>query len=217
MHDDLRLLRLVRMQKMAKKMPQVMVIMEGFAAAITSSAYIMLLLAIVFYVFAVAGWYFFALNDPWHFRNVPISLVSLFRAATLEDWTDIMYINIYGCKAFQGGIYISKDRPEYATTEGLYKCNYPRPNPIIATTYWVLFVLVTGLVALSLFVGAVTVSMAEKMDEMKDRKAEESRLNRDKMALQRINAKYLDPETANKKDKAYLIKEIGRASCRERV
>ena len=32
-----------------------------------------------------------------------MTLLSLFRMATLEDWTDIMYINMFGCDIFGYG------------------------------------------------------------------------------------------------------------------
>ena len=53
---------------------------------------------------------FFGANDPLHFRSVPIALLSLFRAATLEDWTDIMYISIFGCDKYTSGLYYVKVR-----------------------------------------------------------------------------------------------------------
>ena len=33
--------------------------------------------AIIFYLFAVVGIYSFGANDPWHFRDVPISVITL--------------------------------------------------------------------------------------------------------------------------------------------
>ena len=55
-----------------------------------------------------AGIMFFGANDPLHFRSVPVALLSLFRAATLEDWTDIMYISIFGCDKYTSGLYYVK-------------------------------------------------------------------------------------------------------------
>jgi hypothetical protein len=46
----------------------------------------------VFYLYAICGMIIFAPNDPWHFGNLTVAIFSLFRAATLEDWTDLMYI-----------------------------------------------------------------------------------------------------------------------------
>ena len=45
----------------------------------------------------IKGVYMYRDNDPWHFRNLFIAHVTLFRIATYEDWTDIMYFNMFGC------------------------------------------------------------------------------------------------------------------------
>merc|ERR1719261_2429731 len=42
----------------------------------------------------------FKSNDPWHFGTLGHALLTLFRVATGEDWTDVMYINILGCKHY---------------------------------------------------------------------------------------------------------------------
>jgi len=52
---------------------------------------VLLLMSIIFYVYGVAGYHLFHDVDPTHWRNLGISLLSLFRVVTLEDWTDIMY------------------------------------------------------------------------------------------------------------------------------
>ena len=57
--------------------------------------YIFVLMMIVFYMFAVVAVQLFSQNDPAHFSNIAISMLTLFRCATLEDWTDVMYINMY--------------------------------------------------------------------------------------------------------------------------
>jgi hypothetical protein len=52
----------------------------------------------VFYLFAVLGVSMFRANDPWHFGKLDRAMLTLFRVATYEDWTDVMYINILGCE-----------------------------------------------------------------------------------------------------------------------
>ena len=59
-------------------------------AGIKAAGYIAMLLFLVFYIFAIAGMMAFQRNDPFHFRSIPVALLSLFRACTMEDWTDIM-------------------------------------------------------------------------------------------------------------------------------
>ena len=51
----------------------------------------MLLMSIVFYIYAITGYHLFHEHDPVHWDTLGISLLSLFRIVTLEDWTDIMY------------------------------------------------------------------------------------------------------------------------------
>lgn len=55
---------------------------------------ILLMLLLVFFSFAVVGQSVFKPNDPTHFNSLEVSMLSLFRSATMEDWTDIMYINM---------------------------------------------------------------------------------------------------------------------------
>lgn len=55
-----------------------------------------MLLMLLFYLFAVLGVSVFGLNDPIHFGSLHMAFITLFRCATLEDWTDVMYINMYG-------------------------------------------------------------------------------------------------------------------------
>lgn len=87
-------------------------------AGIKAVGYIAILLFLVFYIFAVAGMIAFRENDPFHFRSIPVTLVTLFRAATMEDWTDIMYISIYGCDKFPSGIYYLEDEYKGTANQG---------------------------------------------------------------------------------------------------
>merc|ERR1719502_1149805 len=96
----LRLLRLMRVIKLVRKVPQLQMIVMGLIGGFKSIGYIMLLLFLVFYLFAIIGIYAFKGNDPWHFGSLPVAMNTLFRMSTLEDWTDVMYTNIYGCASF---------------------------------------------------------------------------------------------------------------------
>jgi len=62
-----------------------------------------LLLFLVFYLYAIAGMELFRDNDPFHWNTLPNALLTLFRCATLEDWTDVMYFGIYGCDDYKTG------------------------------------------------------------------------------------------------------------------
>eukprot|EP00943_MAST-04B_sp_MAST-4B-sp1_P005984 g5984.t1 len=103
----LRLVRLARLAKLIRKIPPLQVIVMGLVGGLKSIVYIMLLLFIVLYLYGILGMILFYYNDPWHFGSLVRALVSLFRASTLEDWTDIMYINYFKCdgKEYDSGIY----------------------------------------------------------------------------------------------------------------
>jgi len=93
----LRLLRLLRVLKLLKAFPALQVLVMALISGLGSIAYIGVILVLVFYIFGILAMILYSKNDPWHFGTVHISMLSLFRAATLEDWTDIMYTNVYGC------------------------------------------------------------------------------------------------------------------------
>ena len=50
--------------------PRVKMIVMGLIGGMKSIGYIVLLLFMVFYLFAIAGIMFFRDNDPWHFRDL---------------------------------------------------------------------------------------------------------------------------------------------------
>jgi voltage-gated sodium channel len=58
--------------------------------------HVVLLMSIVFYIYGVAGFYLFRDIDPTHWSSLGISLLTLFRVVTLEDWTDVMYAAMQG-------------------------------------------------------------------------------------------------------------------------
>ena len=65
----------------------------------------LLILTVVLYtgllfVFASFAVSLFRKNDEFHFGNMRKSMLTLFRCSTLEDWSDVMYTQIYGCTAY---------------------------------------------------------------------------------------------------------------------
>ena len=82
----------------------------------------------------------------------------------MEDWTDIMYISIWGCDAY-ASTYVNP--PSFTDTNFDFWCKNPNHNYALAPFYWVMFIIVSALVMLSLFIGAVTMSMTESMEMMK--------------------------------------------------
>ena len=86
-----RLARLLRVLRLVSALPELRLIVSTLVRSIPSMAHVIVLMSIIFYVYGVAGYHLFHETDPTHWRNLGISLLSLFRIVTLEDWTDIMY------------------------------------------------------------------------------------------------------------------------------
>ena len=94
-----RLARLLRVLRLISVIPELRLIVATLMRSIPSMGNIMLLMGVIFYIYAVAGQQLFHEHDPEHWGNIGIALLSLFRIVTLEDWTDLMYtamqMNVY--------------------------------------------------------------------------------------------------------------------------
>ena len=87
-----RLARLLRVLRVATVLPQLRLIVATLIRSLPGLGNVMLLLSVLYYVYAVAGVHLFQDHDPTHWRSLGIGLLTLFRVMTLEDWTDVMYI-----------------------------------------------------------------------------------------------------------------------------
>lgn len=86
-----RLARLLRVLRLISVIPELRIIVATLVKSIPSMGNIMLLMSIIFYIYAVAGYHLFHEYDPTHWSSLGASLLTLFRIVTLEDWTDVMY------------------------------------------------------------------------------------------------------------------------------
>ena len=98
----LRLARVLRALRLVTAVPKLQLLVNSLLKSITSLGYVGLLLGVLFYVYAVLGVYLFRGNDPVHFQDLSTALLTLFRVVTLEDWTDVMYIQMYGSDVYPG-------------------------------------------------------------------------------------------------------------------
>lgn len=86
-----RLARLLRVARLISTIPELRLIVSTLVRSIPSMGHVLLLMSIIFYIYAVAGYHIFHEHDPTHWDNLGLSLLTLFRVVTLEDWTDVMY------------------------------------------------------------------------------------------------------------------------------
>ena len=93
-----RLLRIFRVLRMISIIPELRVLLNSLLKALPQLGYVMLLMFIIFYIYAAIGSTMFASINPDLWGDISISLLTLFRVMTFEDWTDVMYetMTVYG-------------------------------------------------------------------------------------------------------------------------
>ena len=86
-----RLLRIFRVLRIITIMPELKGIINALFKSATSIGYVLILMFIIFYIFAVSGTVFFAETQSGHWDDLGAALLTLFAVMTFEGWTDIMY------------------------------------------------------------------------------------------------------------------------------
>ena len=86
-----RLLRVFRVLRLISLIPELRVLLNAFLHAIPRIGYVSLLMFVIFYIYAAMGSMFFHHINEVLWSNITVSMLTLFRVATFEDWTDVMY------------------------------------------------------------------------------------------------------------------------------
>ncbi|MBP6872067.1 MAG: ion transporter [Bacteroidales bacterium] len=143
----LRLARILRVFRVISIFPKLQLLVGALLKSIPSMGYVVLLLALIFYIYAVLGTFLFGGKDPVHFGNLHLSMITLFKVLTLEGWTDILNIQFYG------------------TTDPLAEYT-SKPVSYGSFLYFVSFILIGAMVIMNLFIGVIMNSMQESQQEM---------------------------------------------------
>lgn len=151
----LRLARILRVLRLVTAIPKLQLLVTCLLKSLPSMFYVSILLFLLFYVYGTLAVFFYGENDPIHFRNLQNSILTLFRVVTLEDWTDVMYINMYGSNAYG---YSDTDISEWNPT--------PSASPLGAAVFFVSFVLIGTMIVLNLVIGVIMNSMDESNKEL---------------------------------------------------
>ena len=155
----LRLFRLLRVIRLITVVPKLQLLVTALLRSLPSMFYVCLLLFLLFYVYAVIGVMLFSGNDPVHFGNLWTSFLSLFRIVTLEDWTDIMYLQMYGSDVYRG---FNQPLAGLATS--------PKAMPLVGAAYFCSFVLLGTMIMLNLVIGVIINGMDDAQKELADKK-----------------------------------------------
>lgn len=135
----LRLARVLRVLRLITAVPRLQLLVAALLRSLPSMSYVALLLAMLFYVYAVLGVSFFGGADPEHFGSLAAAALTLFQVVTLEGWTEIMRVQLSAAA-----------------------------HPAGTIAYFVSFILLGTMVTLNLLIGVIVNGMDEARQKMED-------------------------------------------------
>jgi voltage-gated sodium channel len=106
--------------------------------------YIIMLIGVLFYVYAIVGVFVFGPTDPMHLGDLHHAFVTLFKILTLEGWTDIMNAHVFA-ESEEGSLQIISIWPFF---------------------YFSSFILIGAMIIMNLFIGVIMNSMEESKKEL---------------------------------------------------
>lgn len=139
-----RILRILRILRMITIFPKLKLIIGALIKSIPSMGYVIMLIGILFYVYAIVGVFIFGAKDPMHFGDLHHAFVTLFKVLTLEGWTDIMNVHIFG-ESVNENMQIISLWPFF---------------------YFASFILIGAMIIMNLFIGVIMNSMEESQKEL---------------------------------------------------
>eukprot|EP00854_Cymbomonas_tetramitiformis_P000861 gene861-1353_t len=185
----LRVMRLFRMTKLVKNVKKLQLLILSMVKSLGSLVYITMFSTLLGYIFAIVGMFFFRENDPTHYRNLSVAMQTILRISTLEDWTDLMYIEMFGCNvmgyiaectepSLLDGATVERDENWPCPETCFENCcgaegNVPTGYYWGSVWYHFAVVILMALVMVSLFTGVLVNSIMESMEEQKAKMAAE--------------------------------------------
>ncbi len=93
-----RLVRVFRVLRMVSIVPELRTLLNSLLIALPRLGYVVALMFIIFYMYAAVGSLVFNEINEFLWGDIAVSMLTLFRVMTFEDWTDVMYevMAVYG-------------------------------------------------------------------------------------------------------------------------
>ncbi|MEB8433670.1 ion transporter [Cocleimonas sp. KMM 6892] len=86
-----RLVRIFRVLRLISIIPELRILISALLKALPPMGYVLLLMFIMFYIYAAVGSFLFEDINKVLWGDIAVSMLTLFRVVTFEDWTDVMY------------------------------------------------------------------------------------------------------------------------------
>ncbi|MFF0683935.1 ion transporter [Streptomyces tendae] len=90
----LRLLRLARVLRTARFLPQLRIVLVAVARSLPGTLSFLLVGALLLYVYAMVGWVFFGSHDPEHYGSIGRAVLTLFLLMTLDGIGDAVHAGL---------------------------------------------------------------------------------------------------------------------------
>ena len=137
-------------------LPRLRLLVSALLKSIPSLGYIGVLLGLHFYIYSVVGTVTFGANDPIRFGSLHATASTLFQVLTLEGWNDVRDTQVLGSD-------VAYDDAWKVLAEG----RVSQSRPLVATIYFISFILLGTMIMLNLFTGVIITSMEEAQNEAK--------------------------------------------------
>jgi voltage-gated sodium channel len=85
-----RLIRVLRVLRLVSAVPQLRLIVATLVRSIPSMGHVIMLMSIIFYIYAITGFHLFHEYDAKHWGTLGAALLTLFKIVTLEGWIEIL-------------------------------------------------------------------------------------------------------------------------------
>jgi voltage-gated sodium channel len=86
----LRLLRLLRLLRVISFLPELRFVIEALIESLKKSIYVLILIFIMLYIYAVAGVILFESIEGGRFEDLGEAIITLIQIMTLSGWEDVM-------------------------------------------------------------------------------------------------------------------------------
>ena len=148
-----RMIRLMRVVKLMRALPELQNMAEAMFDGVVNVLSIGVLLFIYLTISGFIGVSLFGQNDFYRFGSLDKAMITMFQCATFDAWADAVYTSAFGCEVY--GYNAWECEPEDH-----------KPQFEVAVGYFVVNLVLGGLVMLTLFVGVMSISLEDRHDQL---------------------------------------------------
>jgi hypothetical protein len=147
----LRLLRLLRVFRLANALPRLRAIVVALISGFSSVGWVVFLMLVFNYISGCMCMLLMQENDPFHFGSVGKAMFTILRMETLDTWDQILYVNVLGCGEYPNNGYPIVANPALQCTHsrGLGWIVFPIFSGILLIGAYVLPTVLVGIVVVS--------------------------------------------------------------------